>query len=274
MYGAIVSFRSKHSIGVDLPIVILTDANVSLKRDWSIDDNTDTSIKHFVTGSLALEGNHDEKHKHLFVNFCHCLGLRALNTWDWQSASITNNNQHGTNTYFSRSSIGSNSQIDFVLTTSHFLGQARTLVPAPTRKAIWEQSDHHPVLGNAVLLLKEGAAAIDARNTPSVDWRSLKGWEPVDESRLQAFRTSADETVRSNFDLCCMDDELTSLAYATCHTTTSIRKRINLEGIVESEYRLAKEAGKWSYDGPISNAARRNDLCKKARRRARQRTET
>ena len=70
-----------------------------------------------------------------------------------------------------------------------------------------------------------------------------------------------------------VDEDLSVLAYAIPHTTTISRARMTKDhGIVESEYRIAKEISKASYSGPLSNKARREDICRKARRRARQRS--
>ena len=116
LFISITAIRNKHVLGADLPLIILTDANVSLKRNWSIDEqsisHSNISEQHFVSGPLTVNGSHNEKDKLAFVSFCHCLGLSALNTWDWQSSSTTNHNQTGSCTYFSRSSEGSNSHID------------------------------------------------------------------------------------------------------------------------------------------------------------------
>lgn len=56
LYCEIVEIRNKYA-ALDSPLIILADAGVSLKRQWSLDDNTDTSVKHFISGPLALEGN-------------------------------------------------------------------------------------------------------------------------------------------------------------------------------------------------------------------------
>ena len=82
-------------------------------------------------------------------------------------------NKVGSNTWFSRSNLNTSRQLDYVFGTSHFIAQARTLVPSPDRKALWEQSDHAPVLAKCTLLLDNGEGVSGNWGLEKNKWTSL-----------------------------------------------------------------------------------------------------
>ena len=136
-----------------LPVIVGDDANMSLSPNLCLDDATCSTSKRILYGPLALTGNHKEVDRKLFASFCHVVGLRSTNTWSWDNSAQS---QIGQNTWFSKRNLGSVGQIDHILTTCHFISQARTLIHSPTRKALWERFDHYPILSKLLLLEDDG----------------------------------------------------------------------------------------------------------------------
>ena len=167
----------------DVPILIAADTNMSFEPNCSFDESEPQSGRHYVTGPLALLGSHNAVDRRTFTMFCHALGLRAFNTWPWDD-SDHKGNKFGTNTWFSRSNLGVSHQLDFVLGTSHFVAQARPLVASPDRRALWEQSDHAPVIAKCLLLEEDGGGISSNKDLEKIKWTFMKGWEAVNE---QAF---------------------------------------------------------------------------------------
>ena len=149
--------------------------------------------------------------------------------------------------------------MDFVFGTSHFIAQARTLVASPDRKALWEQSDHAPVIAKCLLLVEDGGGISDNRDMEKVSWTSMKGWEAVDDQSLESFTKLSNNIILDRSNLFKFDEEISTLAQQTPHTTTALRDKLQrIHGIAEKDYRLAKERVKGDYHGQLSSKDRRN----------------